>query len=224
MAYEGYNPFAVPPVGAAGTVELTGHTILLAAYNTTASRFELYLSDIYGNGATAFVSLGIYDGDPATGELLATLAVADADHNNVGAIALNGATYFAVESYTWDMANPFTSETEFALKFNGFVGYEVGEDIVGTIQYPHLDCGSIGSEKTMVGIDVISDAPAGLTVSVGYDQRNLDARTDPFTIPADTMNGMLIPIPVTAPSFDLKLVFEPGQSWEFTAANIYLNK
>jgi hypothetical protein len=98
------------------------------------------------------------------------------------------------------------------------------EPIVGVMQWPHIDCGSFGTEKTMIGLDLVSDALAGVSVSVGYDQRNINARTDDYLISSDTLPGMLVPIPVTAPSFDLRLTFSAGQKWEFQAANLYLTK
>lgn len=98
----------------------------------------------------------------------------------------------------------------------------VGVDIVGIVQWPHLDMGSLGVNKALIGFDLVCDAPEGVAVSVGYDQRNLNARTADYTVDADTLPGQPVPIPVTAPSFDLRLTFAAGQAWEFQAANLYI--
>lgn len=92
----------------------------------------------------------------------------------------------------------------------------------GVIQWPHVDLGNLGVEKNLIGIDLVADAPEGVTVSIGYDQRNLAARTPAYTLDADTLPGMMVPIPVTAPSFDMKLVFAPGQAWKWDASVMYV--
>ncbi len=97
-----------------------------------------------------------------------------------------------------------------------------GEDIIGIIQWPHLDFGLIGVEKQFVGFDLVATAPEGVSVSIGYDQRDLDARTIDYLMDADTLPGKLVPIPLTGPSFDMRLTFEPGQAWEWNATVLYV--
>jgi hypothetical protein len=203
----------------------TGHTILLAAHNEDADQFELQLSDIFGDGGTAFESIAIYDSeDILTANLLARYYVSDSSHHNVGSITINSVIYPAVEVYTWEGENPFDDETiQFAVMLEGFTAEQVGEDINGVVQWPHLDMGNMGVEKNLVGLDLVADAPTGVSVSVGYNQRDLTARTAPYAVDPDTLDGKLVPIPVSGPSFDLKLTFEPGQTWEFFAANLYVN-
>lgn len=92
----------------------------------------------------------------------------------------------------------------------------------GVMHWPHLDFNALGVEKQMVGLDLIADAPEGVDVSVGYNQKDLTARTADYTIDEDTLTGQLIPFPVAGPSFDLKLTFAPGQAWEWSAAVIYI--
>ncbi len=100
---------------------------------------------------------------------------------------------------------------------------EVGVDFDGVIQWPHLDFGALGVEKAFVGVDVVATAPTGVSVSVGYDQRDLDARTDDYALEyADTLTGQLIPIPVAGPSFDLRLTFAANQAWRWTASVMYI--
>jgi hypothetical protein len=182
------------------------------------------LSNVFGDGATAFTSIAIYDSqDILTANVVGRLYVSDSSHNNVGSVLLDAVTYPSCEAYTWDGENPFTWETEFAAVFEGFTAEQDGEDIDGLVQWPHLDLGNMGTDKNLVGLDLIADAPEGVSVSIGYNQRDLTQRTTPYEIDANTLDGGLVPIPVTAPSFDLKLTFEPGQSWEFFAANLYVN-
>lgn len=98
-----------------------------------------------------------------------------------------------------------------------------GIEFSGTVQWPHLDLGSFGVEKMMIGFDLVAEAPEGVAVSVGYDQRDLSRRTAPYRVQyADTLPGQLVPIPVTAPSFDLQLIFAPSQRWEWMAANLFI--
>lgn len=103
--------------------------------------------------------------------------------------------------------------------------YEGGENVPfsGIVQWPHLDLGSIGVEKQFVGFDLVATAPEGVDVSIGYDQRDLNRRTEDYTMDADTLPGKLVPIVVTAPSFDMRLTFAPGQAWEWNATCIYIN-
>jgi len=102
---------------------------------------------------------------------------------------------------------------------------EFGTDFSGIIWWPYLDFNQLGRDKEMEAFDVIATAPEGLSVSIGWDQRDLNARTDPYTIEADTVPGAgSIPMPMTAPSFDMKLEFEPNQAWEWFAANIHINR
>lgn len=102
-----------------------------------------------------------------------------------------------------------------------YLGY--GVEFYGVIQWPHLDFGALGQEKQLIGFDLVANAPAGVSVSVGYDQRDLTMRTADYMMDANTLPGRLVPIPMTAPSFDFKLTFEPNQAWEWFASVIYVN-
>jgi hypothetical protein len=98
----------------------------------------------------------------------------------------------------------------------------VGTDIDGVVWWPYLDMGTIGVEKGMVGLDLVATAPEGVSVSIGYNQNNNTQRTPDYMMDADSLTGQMTPFPVSGPSFDLKLTFEPGQAWEWQAANIYI--
>jgi hypothetical protein len=97
-----------------------------------------------------------------------------------------------------------------------------GVPFTGVIHWPHLDLGSLGVDKQLFGFDLVCTAPEGVSVSVGYDQRNINERTPDYAVDADTLPGQVIAMPVTAPSFDLRLTFAPGQQWEWMAANLYI--
>lgn len=97
-----------------------------------------------------------------------------------------------------------------------------GVEFYGIVQWPHLDFGALGQEKQLIGFDLIATAPEGVSVSVGYDQRDLSMRTPDYMMDANTLPGKLVPIPVTAPSFDFKLTFEPNQAWEWYASVLYV--
>jgi hypothetical protein len=103
--------------------------------------------------------------------------------------------------------------------------YEGGEnvEISGVIQWPHLDLGSFGVEKQFIGFDLVATAPEGVSISIGYDQRDLTRRTTDYLMDADSLPGKLVPMALTAPSFDMKLTFEPGQRWEWNASCLYIN-
>lgn len=154
----------------------------------------------------------VYDGaTPTSWTLLAALDIADATRT------VNGTTI----SYTWaDVGFEFVAAQGYGVELTPTLGGY--EEISGLVQWPHLDLGSFGVEKALIGFDLVCDAPEGVSVSVGYDQTNLNARTTPYAVSADTLPGKLIPLPVSAPSFDLQLTFEPGQAWEFFATNLYI--
>lgn len=91
----------------------------------------------------------------------------------------------------------------------------------GEIQWPWLDFGQPGVTKMMVGFDCVCDgAPA---IQFGYDQTNPGAFTAAYQIPADTVPGMIIPMPLSAPSFSVRLTFDGTQKWHFRALNVYLS-
>lgn len=91
----------------------------------------------------------------------------------------------------------------------------------GRAQWNWLDMGQPGVTKMLEGFDVVSEGVP--SVSVGYDQRDPSAFTDPYPVSADTLPGGIIPLPVSGPSFSLRVDFEPGQTWELTAATLYMH-
>lgn len=88
----------------------------------------------------------------------------------------------------------------------------------GTVQWSWLDFGQPGVTKMLEGFDIVSTgAPS---VSVGYDQRNLAAFTDPYAVDADTLPGGIIPLPVAAPTFSVKVDFAPGIKWQLQSVQL----
>jgi len=91
----------------------------------------------------------------------------------------------------------------------------------GLIQWPWLDFGQPGANKMMIGFDMVCDGTP--MVSFGYDQTNQGTFTTPFAVPPDTLPGMIIPMPLTAPSYSARITFDGTEKWHFRALNIYLN-
>ena len=98
--------------------------------------------------------------------------------------------------------------------------YDDGASFDSVIQWPWLDFGSPGRDKMMVGFDNVGDGIA--SIEVGYNQADLAAFTPAFDIPADTEPGQIIPLPVTAPSFSIKLTYNSVQAWEWMALHVYI--
>lgn len=112
-----------------------------------------------------------------------------------------------------------------------------------TVQWPYLDAGSIGYNKDMVGFDLIGTG--AVTVQVGWNEQDKTTFSDnagfatspnvsaPYALSIiDTVPGQPVPFPMSAPSYTLILKFnsnQPGlgapnsQSWEWEAANFYIN-
>jgi hypothetical protein len=99
-----------------------------------------------------------------------------------------------------------------------FVGDSRQQEVVGTVQWPWLEFGQFGRLKRMIGFDVVADGRG--TVSFGTDQSNLTAFTSGVTVPADTVPGMLIPMPLMAPSISAKVTFEGD--WQLKGLNVHL--
>lgn len=99
-----------------------------------------------------------------------------------------------------------------------------GVDIVGVVQSPYLSCGSLSGDKNLEAVDVVCDAPLGVNISVGWNQRSLADRTADYLAEGDTLTGTPVPLPLQAPSFDLKLTFPAGQQWEWFASNLHTTR
>ncbi len=100
--------------------------------------------------------------------------------------------------------------------------YDDGFEFEGVVQWPWLDFRSPGRDKLMMGFDIVGEGTS--SIEVGYDQTGLGVFTESFAIPADTLPGQIIPLPVTAPSFSIKLTYDGGQAWEWNAFQLYLQE
>lgn len=92
----------------------------------------------------------------------------------------------------------------------------------GVVQWPWLDMGSPGVVKQFIGFDIIGSGTP--TIDVGYDQSNLSAFTTPFDVSPDTVPGMIVPLPMMAPSFSFRATYkggDSGQKWQLQAVNLY---
>lgn len=105
------------------------------------------------------------------------------------------------------------------------VGDETSPGVVelfnGVIQWPWLDFGQPGFTKMVYGVDVVGEGD--VSIQIGYDQTNQAAFTDPYTIPADTVPGTVVPMPLSAPSMSVKLTYDGSVQWQFNAMTVYLN-
>lgn len=90
----------------------------------------------------------------------------------------------------------------------------------GIIQWAWLDFGQPGITKNLYGFDVVGTGD--MAVSFGYDQSNGGYFTTPYGVPADTVPGMVIPMPISAPSFSVRLTYDGTQKWQWNAFSLYL--
>lgn len=91
--------------------------------------------------------------------------------------------------------------------------------IEGRVWWHYLDFGALGITKSMVGFDVV--ASGTFNVAIGYDQSNTATATTDYELTGDTLPNGIIPLPVTAPSFQFRLTWTSG-AWEWQASALYL--
>jgi len=102
----------------------------------------------------------------------------------------------------------------------------------GVIQWPYVDLGPLGINKSLEGVDLVGDGQ--VTIQIGYNQADPTSFCDnagfatsgsvtaPYTIAAaDTIPGTPIPIPVTSPSYSVILTFAGNQAWSWEASSMY---
>ena len=90
------------------------------------------------------------------------------------------------------------------------------------IWWPYLDLGPIGMDKTLRGFDMACNGE--VTVSFGYNQKDITQVTSGYTIEGDTMDQQgMVPFEVTAPTIQPRLSFTPGQQWEWQLFNLYVD-
>jgi hypothetical protein len=92
----------------------------------------------------------------------------------------------------------------------------------GVVQWQWLDFGQPGITKQFDGIDVSSTQGTNLTVEIGYDQTSITTYTPSFTVPGDSYQGTVIPIPIMAPSCSVRLSMTSTDNWQIESVNVYL--
>lgn len=98
---------------------------------------------------------------------------------------------------------------------------EEGTDFEGYIAWPYLDFGTLGADKNLESIDLAINGEC--SISLGWSQRDESLATPGYEVSGDTLTGTPIPIPITGPSFQLRLTFAPNQAWEWQAAALNVN-
>jgi hypothetical protein len=81
--------------------------------------------------------------------------------------------------------------------------------------WEYLDFGTIGIDKQMEGFDIGMKGSA--QISFGYVQNNRAIATDWYPV-TETIPGTMIPMPMTAPSFQARIQFDAGQLAPITGA------
>lgn len=90
----------------------------------------------------------------------------------------------------------------------------------GVVQWPWLEFGQPGVTKMLYGFDIVGQGE--VSVSFGIDQTRGQLFTPPYRVPADTVPGMVIPMPLAAPSLSLRLTYDGSEPWQWNAAGLYL--
>ena len=130
----------------------------------------------------------------------------------------------AIDDWTINDTDLFLRSGDKVWKFdeNTLIDDSGGANVTfpGRIWWQYLDFGAIGTTKSMIGFDIVADGT--FTVSVGYNQKDDTQFTTPYSIVGDTLVGDIIPLPVSAPSFQLRLVFAGNESWEWSASALHL--
>ncbi len=74
------------------------------------------------------------------------------------------------------------------------------------IQWPWLDFGAMGVTKMLEGFDIIGYGVA--RIQFGYDQSNGELWTPEWELVADSVPGQLLPMPLSAPSMAVRLIYD----------------
>lgn len=96
-----------------------------------------------------------------------------------------------------------------------------GVPFEGYIAWPYLDFGLLGVDKMMEGFDIVADGT--FRVAIGYSQRDFSLATPDYALDGDTLVGGMVPMPLTAPSYQFRITFDSEQSWQWFATNLYVN-
>ncbi len=80
----------------------------------------------------------------------------------------------------------------------------------GTVQWPWLDMGMAGVTKMLESFDIVATCDVLPEISFGYDQLATGTFSTPYAIPADSLTGTMIPMPLSAPSIAPKVTWSSG--------------
>ncbi len=80
----------------------------------------------------------------------------------------------------------------------------------GEIQWPWLDMSLPGVTKMLESFDIVATSDQLPMISFGYDQLAPATFSDPYEIPADSLTGTMIPMPLSAPSIAPKITWASG--------------
>jgi len=91
----------------------------------------------------------------------------------------------------------------------------------GEVTWPYLDLGTPGVDKDLEGLNLVCDGTGH--ISIGYNQDDLTVAITPIAFSGDTLPGIgMVPIPMNAPTFQLRLTWDAGQAWEWEQSILYL--
>lgn len=103
------------------------------------------------------------------------------------------------------------------------VDLDSGDDIAARIQWAWLEMGGqIGQDKNVEAVDLVGSTDGvAPKISMGWNQNDENAFTEPYQLPQDTIPGEPVAFELTAPSISVRLDYNGG-NWKFSALNIYL--
>jgi hypothetical protein len=90
----------------------------------------------------------------------------------------------------------------------------------GIVQTPWIDFGSPGVTKRVDGFDIVGQGTP--QVAFGYDESNPATFTTDYTVPPDSVPGMMIPMPIMCASASVRVTYPGGQKWKLQAMNVWL--
>ncbi len=139
----------------------------------------------------------------------------------------NGLLYLRVGDVVWNVSDTTLLDDMLVDSTDG--GTNVG--FPGYVAWNYVECGQLGVDKQMEGFDLtigdidddgqINNNNVTCNVSFGYNQSNREQATEPYAVTGDTIPGTMVPIPLIAPSIQMRLDFGTGQNWGWGAANLY---
>lgn len=234
-----------------GTISLTAGQLPVGSSASGLSTFifggQPVAGTLVSGDLAGYTAVQIFWAGDTGGELRVRLQVPDADVRaspqtayftglsiagvTSGTITAAAATFASSSSggfttYTWlwfsgSLAGSMVDGNSYSAVFTPDAGGETGVDFEGYIAWPYLDFGLLGIDKMMEGFDVVADGT--FRISFGYSQRDTSLATTAYALEGDTLNGSMVPMPLTAPSFQFRITFDADQAWEWFASNLYIN-